>query len=85
MDERRDEMIDRIVNWIHSRGLVEPALLFLQTGRPLLPIGGQVLLLMEPLLGAFKLDRDVGEYAALLEDAHSVERVLDRLDRCVAE
>jgi len=79
--------IDRLTAWIQDRGLAAPALLLLETSKPLLPIGAQMLLLLQPLLGAFGPalgwpgeDEALREYAAWLEDPAAVDRVLARLE-----
>jgi hypothetical protein len=80
VDERREQVIDRIVHWIQARGLVEPALLFIEASRPLLPIGSQALLLVQPFLGWLGGDRELQDYAALFEDPAGVECILSRLE-----
>jgi len=79
--------IDRLTAWIQERGLAAPAFLLLETSKPLLPIGAQMLLLLQPLLGALGPvlgwlgeDEALREVAAWLEDPAAVERVLARLE-----
>jgi hypothetical protein len=87
IDERREQMIDRLAGWIVAQGLRSPALLFIETARPLALIGGQALLLMQPFLGAIgpllglpEGEHTLSEYAALLEDSASIDRLLERLE-----
>jgi hypothetical protein len=82
------ERIDRLTDWIQSKGLTEPAVLFLEASKPLLPIGSQLLLLFEPVLGYvgsalgwFENNGAVAEYATLLEDPVSVDRILVCLEQ----
>jgi hypothetical protein len=79
--------IDRLTAWIQDRGLTAPALLLFETSKPLLPIGAQLLLLLQPLLGAFGpaigwLGEDTGLRACVswLEDPAAVDRLLTRLE-----
>ena len=79
--------IDRLTAWIRGRGLTMPALLLLETSKPLLPIGAQMVLLLQPLLGAFGPalgwlgeDEALREVAAWLEDPAAVDRVLACLE-----
>jgi hypothetical protein len=86
--DRQGQLIDRLAHWITARGLAAPAVLFLEASKPLAPIGSQVLLLFQPMLGAigptlgwFDDDQIVAEYAELLEDTANVDRVLEALER----
>ena len=85
-------MIDRFADWILARELDAPALLFLEASKPLALIGSQMLLLCQPILGYvgsrlgwFADHRAVAEYAELLEDPSTIERILDRLERHAIE
>ena len=86
--DRREQMIDRFVDWIVARDLDAPALLFLEASKPLALIGSQMLLLCQPVLGFlgstlgwFDDHRVLAAYAELLEDPSNIERILDRLER----
>ena len=79
--------IERLTAWIRGRGLAAPALLFLETSKPLLPIGAQMVLLLQPLLGAFgPMLGSLGDDEALsglvswLEDPAAVDQLLARLE-----
>ena len=79
-------MIDRLTDWIQTRGLAGPAILFLEASKPLALIGSQMLLVLQPMLGAigpawFADHRVVAEYAALLEDPVTIDRLLVHLER----
>jgi hypothetical protein len=86
------ELVEHLTEWIQSKGLSEPAVLFLEASKPLLPIGGQLLLLFEPVLGYVGSALGwtgtggvVAAYATLLEDPVSVDRILVRLERGAIE
>ena len=85
MDDLREASIERLVRWIQARGLAEPAVLFIEASKPLLPIGSQALLLVQPLLGWLDGSPDLREYVELLEDPAGVERIVSRLERGTAE
>ncbi len=91
-DERRERMIERLAEWIEAKGLRSPAILFLEANKPLTLIGSQVLLFLQPLLGFigptlgwFDDDRILAEFATLLEDPASIDRILERLERRTTE
>jgi hypothetical protein len=79
--------VDQLAAWIQERGLTAPALLLFETSKPLLPIGAQLLLLLQPLLGAFGPaigwlgeDETLHACVAWLEDSAAVDRLLARLE-----
>lgn len=88
MNECQEQLIERLVEWIEVRGLRSPAILLLEANKPLACIGGQALLLIQPLLGLVgpALGWPVGkeraaEWAALLEHPSGIDRILERLER----
>jgi hypothetical protein len=79
--------IDRLAAWVQDRGLAAPAVLLFETSKPLLPVGAQLLLLLQPLLGALGpavgwLGEDAGLRACVtwLEDPAAVDHLLMRLE-----
>ena len=88
----RQVMIDRLIDWVQARGLNGPAILFLEASKPLSLIGSQMLLFLQPMLGAigpvlgwFDDNRVVAEYAALFEDPANIDLILVRLEHRSAE
>jgi hypothetical protein len=86
--ERQEQMIARLVEWVQAKGLQSPAILFLQSSRPLALIASQALLFLQPIvgfvgpmLGWFEDDRAWTEYATLLEDPANMDRILSLLER----
>lgn len=60
----QQRIIDRLVKEIHARGLVTPAILMLETSRPLNYITSQFLVFISPIAQAIF---DAGSYKALTE------------------
>jgi hypothetical protein len=86
-DPRRAKL-DRLVDWVRSRGLAVPAIALLEISKPLAPIGSHMLLLLQPLVGfvgpmwgVFEEDRALAEYAALLEDPATIDQMVARLEQ----
>jgi len=75
----RLELIERVARRVERWGLVTPAVLFLELGRPLSFVGSQILLLAQPIWGPA-----ASQYADLFEDPRSVDQLLARLERCQA-
>jgi len=82
VEQRREHRLDRLAEWIESRGLRAPAVLFLEAFKPLAPVGSQLLLLVQPLFGAARSpeDRTLDEVAAMIEDPEAIERFIARLE-----
>ncbi len=85
---QNDHLMINLVNWIRERGLELPAILFLQAGKPLAPIGGQMLLFFQPILGALGSmlgwpgsERIWADYASLLENPADIERILELMEK----
>ncbi|MFQ5885606.1 MAG: hypothetical protein ACE5II_00055 [Anaerolineae bacterium] len=76
---RREELIEGLVRWVNEWGMAAPAILFLESHKPLSFLVSQFLLLSQPTLEPF-LGGVVREYALLLEDRGSVETILSRLE-----
>ena len=72
----RLELIEKVAQRVERWGLVTPAVLFLELGRPLSFVGSQILLLAQPICGSA-----AGQYADLFEDPRSVDQLLARLER----
>lgn len=77
---RRDQLIDDLAHRLDSWSLTTPAIAFLEVHKPLSFVASQSLLALQPLLGFFLGDVSLGEYATLLEEPRSLERVISRLE-----
>ncbi len=76
---RREELIEGLIRRVNEWGMVAPAILFLEAHKPLSFLASQFLLLSQPTLEPF-LGGVVREYALLLEDRETVEKILSRLE-----
>lgn len=78
--DRRDQLVEDLARRLDSWRLTTPAIAFLETHKPLNFIASQALLALQPLLMLFLGDVSLEEYATLLEDSGSVQRVICRLE-----
>jgi hypothetical protein len=78
-------LLDRIAAEVVRRGMVTPAVLFVELNRPLSFLAGQtahvLFPFLAPLLG-FGLARQLTH---LLEDPVNIDRLLDRMERLAAK
>ena len=76
--------LDRVAEAVAGRGMTAPALLFLETLRPLNFVGSQFVLFAAPLLDALWIPEERRRLAALLERRCVVEELMRRLEVCTA-
>lgn len=71
----RDDLIHRLADVIRSRGLAAPAILFLEFYRPLSYVGGQAMLLAQPVLDFFVDGASIERLVDLMEDGDAIKRL----------
>jgi hypothetical protein len=76
-----DTLFDQIAEQVVRRGLVTPAVFFLELHRPLGFLAGQATHVLSPFLGALFGLGNVHRLARLLEDPTSVDRLLERIEQ----
>lgn len=80
--EADDEaLINRIAGEIVRRRMTTPAILFLESVKPLNFVGSQFLAFMDPILRLFLTIRDYDRLVRLLEKRESIERVIQAIER----
>ena len=72
--------LDRLAEAVARRGMTAPALLFLETMRPLDFVGSQFVLFAAPLLDALWIPEERRRLAALLERRGAVEELMRRIE-----
>jgi hypothetical protein len=78
--EERD-LIRRIAQKVVDRGMTVPAILFLESVKPLNYIGSQVLVFMEPFMHAIlKSVNDYNLFRKMMEKRDNVERLLQKIE-----
>lgn len=77
----QEAAVDRVARFIVRFGMTVPAILALETVRPLSFVGSQFMHLLSPSIGAFLTSREWDELAHLLEDRRGLEYVLRRIEQ----
>jgi hypothetical protein len=80
VEARREELIIALAQRIEQAGMVAPAILFLETFKPLAFIGAQLVWFAQPFLTLGLNDADVRDFAQLIEDDESVEALIAHLE-----
>lgn len=77
--EERDALLDKIANMIKKRRLETPAVLFLESHRPLANIGAHAGMAFSPFLVPFLGFDNVRDMTRLLQDRGNVDLLVDRI------
>lgn len=83
--KRRDELIDWFVDQCAKRGLIAPAIMFLEVNRPMTFIASSGVTFLAPILGAALKPNMMEEIAALLEDRKNIDLIIGRLEKASEE
>ena len=73
-------VFDRLARWIVERRLETPALLFLESSRPLSFVGSQAMHFFHPLASVLFTGPDYGRLARLLEDRENLSILLATIE-----
>jgi hypothetical protein len=75
-----DEILDRVAEGVTSRRLSVPAILFLESSKPLSFVGSQFLVFMEPFVKTIFTSASYDRFAALMEDRDNYERLIQKIE-----
>ena len=78
--ERALEIIDKISNFIVIRKMAAPAIMLIESLRPLNFIGSQLLYFLAPFAEIIFNPKEYQEFAALLENREYVKILIDSID-----
>lgn len=78
--ERREQLIEQLIQRAQSWGVASPAILFLEMHKPLAFLGAQMLWAAQPFLSFWWRDNDLRDLALLLEDRGSIDALIARLE-----
>jgi len=78
--QRREQLLDDLTRRIEKMGMTAPAILFLETYKPLAFLGAQLLWFAQPFLSLGFKEANLRDLALLIEDRAGVEELLDRLE-----
>ncbi len=82
--ERKKQLIDKIATEIVKRGLETPAIMFLETIKPLAWVGAELsIVYVIPFVKAYIQHPVVDEIVALFHDRDAVEQLIRRIEELV--
>ncbi len=83
-EDEADALMAKIADGIVRRRLAVPAVLFLETCKPLNFVGSQVMMAFHPFVASFVKGDDYRKVALLMERDANVEELLQRIERLEA-
>jgi len=84
--ERAEYLVDRLAQWVVNHRLETPAILFLETMKPLSFIGSQMWLMYGvPMLGIVADEYQTSEFGLLFENRENVEALIKRIETLARE
>ena len=79
--ERAKELLAKIAHQVVKRKLSVPAIMFLESVKPLSFIGSQALIFLQPMVQAFLNRKEYDEFAVMMEDRENVELLLQEIEK----
>ena len=83
--EETDNVIESIAQDVVRRRLETPAILFLESHKPLAFVASQAMIVGTPILGSLIGVDKVSRYSSLLRSRDSIEKLICRIETLVAE
>lgn len=80
-ESEQHALLEKLATWIVRRNLVTPAILFLETGKPLNFFGSQLLIAFSPFVQAFFKGDQYQKIALILEKDENVELLLQMIEQ----
>ena len=82
---KQEEILNKIAFKVVQWRMTVPAILFLESVKPLNFVGSQMLVFFEPFVQTFFTVRDYNEFVRMMEERENVERLLQRIEELDAE
>ena len=85
MSAEDQALLQGMAGWIGRRGLTGPAVLFLESVKPLHFVGSQMLYFFEPMVHAVVSGKNYSRFAQLMEDGDALEQFLSMIEQAGAK
>lgn len=77
---KQEEILEKVARKVVRWQMGVPAIMFLETIKPLSFIGSQVLVFLDPFVKSIFNLADYGEYTKLMEDRRNVELLIRKIE-----
>ncbi|MEO0231790.1 MAG: hypothetical protein ABIM49_06365 [candidate division WOR-3 bacterium] len=81
MEERYDDLIERIVKRILELKLEVPAILLLESLKPISFITSQFFVFLEPFVNSIFSFKNYQRFYKMLEDRENIEKIIEELEK----
>ena len=81
LTEKQAELLDKLAKKVIEYRMTVPAIMFLETVKPLSYIGSQTMVFFEPMVKAVFNVAEYDEIRILMEDRRNVEELLVRIEK----
>ena len=81
LTEKQAELLDKLAQKVVGYRMAVPAIMFLETVKPLSYVGSQTMVFFEPMVKAVFNVAEYDEIRILMEDRRNVEELLVRIER----
>lgn len=81
LTEKQAELLDKLAKKVVEYRMTVPAIMFLETVKPLSYIGSQTMVFFEPMVKAVFNVAEYDDFRILMEDRRNVEELLVRIER----
>ncbi|MCE1245008.1 MAG: hypothetical protein LWY06_00020 [Firmicutes bacterium] len=76
-----EDFLNKLAREIVDRHLTAPAIVLLESSKPLSFIGNQTMVFFQPIINLFIMVKDYDKYSVLLEDRENVEKLICAIER----
>ena len=80
-ESEQHALLEKLAQWIVRRSLTAPAIIFLETGKPLNFLGSQLLIAFSPFVQAFFRGDQYHKIALILEKDENVELLIQLIEK----
>ncbi len=81
LDEQELALVEKLADFVIKRGMAEPALIFLESMRPLNFIGSQAMVFFKPIVTTFFSLKDYERLTQILEKRESIDILINFLKK----
>lgn len=78
--EKERAVLEKLAVKVHQRGISVPAIIFLESVKPLSFMAGQVMIFFRPFISAFFKTEEYDLLSSMLEDRNTIEILLNRIE-----
>ena len=80
-DDEERRLVDRLADFVVERRLTTPALMLLESGRPLNFVGSQLLVFLSPFVTMIFAAQEYDRFVRMLENRQSVDLLIESIER----